>query len=140
MGALGRAWHTPRSLLTDVLPALLYLVALFLAGLAPLRSLPGPDFELADKVWHLVAFGALTALLSRMLTHFRRPVLQGLAVAALTSGSLGGLLELLQALTQYRSADAADFFADVLGAALAYALLRRLASAAGLTGTPVAQG
>ena len=48
----------------DVVPALLYLCVLFWFGLIPLKSLPGPDFELADKVWHLMAFGGLTALRS----------------------------------------------------------------------------
>jgi VanZ family protein len=138
MGALGRAWHTPRSFVVDLLPAALYLALLFWAGLIPLKSLPGPDFELADKVWHLLAFGGLTTLLSRVLRYFRRPLLQAMTTAALLSAGLGGLLELLQSLTPYRSADFADLAADVLGAALAYVMLRWLAKVGGLLETPAA--
>ncbi len=134
MGALGRAWHTPRSLAVDLIPAALYLAVLFWAGLIPLKSLPGPDFELADKVWHLVAFGGLAALLSRVLRHLRRPLLQSIGCGALISATLGAALEGLQSLTPYRSADWADLAADALGAALAYGVLRWLASAGGLLG------
>jgi len=134
MAALGRAWHTPRSLLVDVLPTALYLAVLFWAGLIPLKSLPGPDFELADKVWHLLAFGGLAALLSRVLRHFQRSLLQSIGAGALISATLGAVLEGLQSLTPYRSADFADLAADALGAALAYVVLRWLASAAGFIG------
>jgi VanZ family protein len=136
MGALGRAWHTPRSFVVDSLPAGLYLALLFWAGLIPLKSLPGPDFALADKVWHMMAFGALAALLSRVLRHFRCPLEQAIAVAALVSAALGALLELLQSLTPYRSADFADLAADALGAVLAYVVLRWLAKVGGLLGAP----
>ena len=136
MGALGRAWHTPRSFVVDLLPAALYLALLFWAGLIPLKSLPGPDFELADKMWHLLAFGGLTTLLSRVLRYFRRPLPQAMAAAALVSAGLGGLLELLQSLTRYRSADLGDLAADTLGAGLAYLVLRWLAKVGGLLSKP----
>jgi hypothetical protein len=139
MGVLGRVWHTPRGVVVDVAPALLYLCALFWFGLIPLKSLPGPDFELADKVWHLVAFGGLTALLSRTLRHLRRSALQAAFVAALGASAFGAVLEGFQALTRYRSACAADWVADSLGALLAYLALRALANAAGLV-EPAAQG
>ena len=130
MGTLGRAWQKPRGLAFDVLPALLYFALLFWAGLIPLKSLPGPDFELSDKVWHLLAFGGLAGLLSRALTYFGRPALAAARDAALVATALGGLLEVLQSLTAYRSADWADFLADSIGTALAYAVLRGLHAAA----------
>ena len=136
MGALGRAWHTPRSFVVDLLPAALYLALLFWAGLIPLKSLPGPDFELADKMWHLIAFGGLATLLSRVLRYFGCSVLASIAVAASASALLGGILELLQSLTPYRSADFADLAADALGAVLAYVVLRWLAKVGGLLDTP----
>lgn len=139
MGALGRVWHTPRSWVVDVTPALLYVAVLFWFGLIPLKSLPGPDFELADKVWHLAAFGGLTALSSRALRHYRRPPVPAAGIAALCASTLGGLLEIFQSFTRYRSAELADWAADSLGALLAYAVLRALANAAGL-GEPAAQG
>jgi VanZ family protein len=130
IAALARAWQKPRGLLLDVAPAALCLVVLFWAGLVPLESLPGPDFELKDKAWHLLAFGGLSGLLARAIAHFRRDALLAARDAALVGVALGGLLELLQGLTPYRSPDWADFVADSLGAALAYLLLRVIDAAA----------
>ena len=130
MGSLGRAWQKRRGVALDVLPAVLYLAVLFWVGLIPLKSLPGPDFKFADKVWHLMAFGGLAGLLSRALAYFGRPALAAARDAALVATALGGLLEVLQSFTTYRSADWADFLADSIGTALAYAVLRRLHAAA----------
>jgi len=130
IGQLARAWQKSRGLLLDVAPALVCLIALFWAGLVPLDSLPGPDFELKDKVWHLLAFGGLSGLLARAIAHFGRDALLAARDAAFTGAALGGLLELLQSLTRYRSPDWADFAADSLGAALAYLMQRAIAWAA----------
>jgi VanZ family protein len=130
MGALGRAWQRPRGLLLDVGPAVLYLAILFWAGLIPLKSLPGPDFAMADKVWHALAFGGLSGLLSRALVHFGRSATPAARDASLAALALGGLLEVLQSFTAYRSADWSDFLADAVGTALAYAAVRALHAAA----------
>jgi len=130
MPALGRAWQQRRGLGLDVAPALIALAMMFWFGLTPLKSLPGPQFELADKVWHLIAFGGLAGLLSRALAHFGRQSLQAAREAALLAVLLGGLIEILQSFTLYRSADLADFVADSIGVALAYAVLRGLDAAA----------
>lgn len=130
MGALGRAWQKRRGIWLDLLPAVAYLAVLFWAGLIPLKSLPGPDFEFADKVWHALAFGGLAGLVSRAFVFFGRPALQAARGAAWLAVALGGLLEVLQSFTAYRSADWADFAADSLGVALAYGVLRALHAAA----------
>jgi VanZ family protein len=130
IAALARAWQKRRGLLLDVAPACVYVVVLFWAGLVPLKSLPGPEFELKDKAWHLMAFGGLSGLLARALTHFGRDALLAARDAALVGVALGGLLELLQGLTPYRSPDWADFVADSLGAGLSYLVLRAIATAA----------
>lgn len=130
MRALARAWQKPRGLLVDVAPALLYLAVLFWMGLVPLKSLPGPDFELKDKVLHLLAFGGLAGFVARALAHFGRSLPLAARDAAWAAALLGGALELLQGLTPYRSADWADFVADSLGAALAYVTLRALGAPA----------
>jgi VanZ family protein len=130
MRALGRAWQKRRGVVLDILPAALYLAVLFWAGLIPLKSLPGPDFKFADKVWHALAFGGLAGLLSRALAFFGRPALLAARDASLVAVALGGLLEVLQSFTAYRSADWADFAADSLGVALAYWVLRALHVAA----------
>jgi hypothetical protein len=110
-------WQKPRGFFVDVLPVLLYCSVLFWAGLIPLKSLPGPDFELADKVWHAAAFGGLVGLASRAFKHWGRPPLLAARDSAALAITLGGLLEVLQSFTRYRSADVADFHADSLGAA-----------------------
>jgi VanZ family protein len=50
--------------------------------------------------------------------------------ASLVAITLGGLLELLQSFTAYRSADWADLAADALGVVLAYGALLALDRAA----------
>ena len=127
MGALAELWRKPRGFVIDVVPVALYMVALFAAGLMPLKRLPGPQFGFVDKVWHLLAFAALAVLLARALAHFRGPGPKASLHAALSSAALGGLLEVLQSLTPFRSAELADMVADGLGALLAYLALRRLA-------------
>jgi VanZ family protein len=130
MHALGAAWEKPRGLVLDVLPACLYVAALFWFGLTPLDHLPGPDFALLDKVWHAGAFGGLAGLFARTFRYAGRSPLAAARDASLVSAGLGGLLEILQSFTAYRSADWADFVADALGVALAYAVLRGLHAAA----------
>jgi len=116
--------------LLDLAPAAVYLAVLFWAGLIPLKSLPGPDFELADKVWHALAFGGLAGLVSRVFVHFGRSATFSAQSSSLIAVALGGLLEVLQSFTAYRSADWADFLADAVGVALAYGVLRALHAAA----------
>ena len=81
-------------------------------------------------MWHLAAFGGLAVLLARGFGYWGRAALPAARDAAVAAISLGGLLELLQSLTRYRSPDWADFAADALGAALAYLALRALNTAA----------
>lgn len=128
MKLLRRWWQARGGFFIDVLPLLAYLGALFWAGLIPLRSLPGPEFQFADKVWHAIAFGGLVGLLCRGLKHWGRAPLLAARDSLLLSIALGGLLELLQSLTAYRSADWVDWVADAFGAALAYGVLRLLES------------
>jgi VanZ family protein len=130
MAALGRAWQKRRGLGLDVAPALFALGLMFWFGLIPLSALPGPQFELVDKVWHLVAFGGLAGLLSRAIAHFGHRSRLAAREAALIAVTLGALLEVLQGFTHYRSADWQDLAADTLGVALAYAVLRGLDIAA----------
>jgi VanZ family protein len=126
MRPLARFWYQRRGFWFDVAPACVYLAVLLLAGLMPLRKLPGPEFELADKVWHLAAFGGLAALFARAFSYWAVERRRAARDAALLSGLLGGALEVLQSFTPYRSADFADLVADALGALLAYLVLRLL--------------
>jgi VanZ family protein len=123
---LAETWQKPWGLVLDVLPAPLYLAALFWGGLAPLKSLPGPQFEWVDKVWHLGAFAGLAVLSSRAMRHFGRSPALAARDSMLLAVALGGLLEVFQSLTPYRSADIWDWIADTIGAVLAYGILRGL--------------
>jgi VanZ family protein len=123
---LRRFWQKPRGFTLDVLPAVLYCAVLFWAGLIPLKHLPGPEFAFADKVWHAAAFGGLAALICRAFKHWGRAPLLAARDSALLTAALGGLLEVLQSFTAYRSADPLDFLADAFGVALAYAVIRSL--------------
>lgn len=126
MSKLKDIWRKPRGFAIDVLPVLLYVALLFAAGLAPLKSLPGPDVKWIDKVWHLGAFGLLALLLARAVALWRGGWPKAPRDAALVSAGLGGLLEVLQSLTGFRSAEWADMVADTVGALLAYLVLRKL--------------
>jgi hypothetical protein len=130
MTALARGWQKRRGVGLDVVPALCAMGLMFWFGLAPLGSLPGPEFELADKMWHLIAFAGLAGLLSRTMVYLGHGPLQAAREASLSAILLGGMIEVLQTFTRYRSADWADFLADTLGVALAYAVLRGLDAAA----------
>jgi VanZ family protein len=80
------------------------------AQIFTLNALPFEMGEPWDKVWHFLAYGALTLLLW-MATGGRRPVLVVAAVML-----LGGVDELRQAWLPNRSADPFDFLADLAAA------------------------
>ena len=69
----------------------------------------------SDKLAHVLLFGGLALLWWRVLP--RRWVLVGVGVTL-----YGGLMELLQALTPYRSCDLMDFLADGLGVTITLAV------------------
>jgi VanZ family protein len=128
MRALIELWRKPRGLAIDVVPALLYVAALFWFGLTPLKSLPGPELRFADKIWHFLAFALLTPLLARALRYGGRKLATAVRDGALASAALGALLEVLQSLTAFRSAELLDLVADALGALVAYWVLRPLSA------------
>jgi VanZ family protein len=114
----GLLW--PARYAVDVTLALLYVALLLGAGMIPLKSLPDPGFVPADKFWHLLAFGGLALLSFRALRHREPRVRRANASAAAFSIAVGGLLEVLQSFSSYRSAELLDLLADALGALLAF--------------------
>ncbi len=112
----------------QVVPALLYVFAVFYGGLTPAPHLPGPAFSFKDKVLHAFAFGFMHWVFYRALRFGlpRRTFLFHNGLAFLIVTAAGGLLEILQLLTSYRSAELLDFVADALGAAVAAWVLTRL--------------
>jgi VanZ family protein len=108
-----------------VVPAVIYVFAIFYGGLIPAPHVPGPEFHAQDKFLHAVAFGLMTFVIYRAVC-FVRPKLAVRPKLGLSFGAvlfLGGFLEILQAFTSYRSAELLDFVADGVGAAIVVALL-----------------
>lgn len=105
----------------NVLPALAYVVAIFVAGSWPQGPEVEPVFAFQDKVLHLLAFAGLELLVLRALRHLWPAKSRAwlLTVSLALSCLLGGLLELWQALLPSRQADPFDWVADAGGAALA---------------------
>lgn len=109
---------------THVLPAASYASALFYGGLIRIGVLPEVGFVATDKLLHALAFGGLALLLARA-AHWlrpREPLAKKLWLGGAGSSFLGLLLEVCQAFTAYRSADALDWLADTVGALLAIGL------------------
>ncbi|MBX3181869.1 MAG: VanZ family protein [Polyangiaceae bacterium] len=100
------------------------LIAGYVVGVLVLGLTPGPQLNLGDtwvpqdKLGHLVVFAGFAALLTAVLRGRRRALL-----GVLGSTSLGGALELLQALVPYRSAELLDLVADAVGAVLGAGLV-----------------
>ena len=87
------------------------MCALFmLAQIFTLSSIPFEIAEPWDKMWHVLAYSALTLLLW-IASDGRRPVLVVAAVMV-----LGAMDELRQAFLPLRTADSMDFFADLCAA------------------------
>ena len=114
----------PLSFAVHVLPAVLYAGGLFYGGLIRMGRLPEVGFVATDKLLHAVAFAGFALLLARAGHWFRpaRPPLTTLLGGALGASLAGLLLELCQACTSYRSADAWDWVADTIGALVAVAV------------------
>jgi len=95
-------------------------LAAALALITALSLLPlGPDAPTTgwDKTNHLLGFALLAMLACRAW-----PQRIVASMAALLA--YGGLIELLQSLTSYRSAEWGDWLADALGLLLGWSLLR----------------
>ncbi|MDE5720241.1 MAG: VanZ family protein [Paramuribaculum sp.] len=93
---------------------------------------PLPDdtpslFEGADKVAHFLMFGVIAALLALDVYRIKGSRYAWMA-GAVASGVLGGLIEIVQgAMGAGRSADWADWVADVAGAVVGAMLMKYMA-------------
>lgn len=91
------------------------LAVLTALSLMPQAYLPAPAFSIWDKAQHAVGFATLTFL---GLKTFSSKPLQ-VVVAMLI---YGGLIEVVQALSGWRTGDWLDLLADAIGIALAWAM------------------
>ena len=92
-----------------------YLVALLMATLSPL---PSTSYDLVrgmDKLVHVSLFGGLSILLYWIGFSSMRMMV---AIGMIAVSGFAGLIELLQGLLSYRSADRMDFLAGAIGALL----------------------
>lgn len=110
--------------LARVVPALGYAGAVFLGGTVRLPAGGGPGVD--DKLVHFVAFAGMSVLLARAGLWFRPGIDNNrlAALSAVVSLSLGGILELVQALLPYRGCEWWDWVADVLGAGVGAVCVR----------------
>lgn len=111
--------------LVYVAPAVLYVGAVFYAGLARAPDLPAPEVQFQDKIGHALAFGLMTYVLHRAIRFLgpKLAVRRALLVSFVLASALGGLLELVQLATSYRSAELLDFLADAVGAGIVAGLI-----------------
>jgi hypothetical protein len=109
-------WHTG--------PVFAYVALIFVFGSMRLHGPEGPQMP-SDKVMHLVAFGGMQLFMFRAVRW--RWTQLGLSAQLLRAAALcaaaGALLEFYQAFLPHRSAELADWLADMLGVALASGLL-----------------
>ncbi len=90
------------------------LAVLALALLPPSIDVPSTGW---DKINHVLAFSVLTLLGARAYPRHIKTVLTGLL-------AYGGLIECLQSLTPYRSAEWADLLADAVGLLVGWGITR----------------
>ncbi len=120
----------PRSgFFLHVMPAALYVVAVFIGGalrhgppLPPTGPLP------QDKVFHFLAFGMMLFIVLRALRFVfeELPLVRQIVIGVAVVSALGALLELVQAALPYRDAEVLDWVADTLGALAAAAIAWRV--------------
>ena len=115
----------PLLFVSHVVPAVVYVAAVFYGGLSRMRALPEVGFMPTDKLLHAATFAGLAFLLMRSARYAlpRTAQHKQLLLGALGSSALGALLEVCQAFVPYRSADPLDWLADTVGAGLLVAAL-----------------
>jgi VanZ family protein len=123
-----------RGFFISVMPALVYVVAIFYGGSVPGPKIPGPSFTSQDKLLHVVGFGVLQIAMLRAVRYFNpsASLPKVLLIAFALSALVGGALELWQMHIPNRSAELLDWIADLVGAglvALAIAKLSRQSEA-----------
>lgn len=96
----------------------LLIVAMLMLALLPAPPVVGA-VPFGDKIGHVLGFAALMLWYAQIYAGARERLRCALACVA-----FGLTIELLQALTPYRSAEFADLAADALGAALGWLVAR----------------
>jgi len=107
-----------------VMPAILYVVAIFYAGSVGNPPVPRV-FASADKLLHALAFLGMQCAIWRAV-RWQWPsagLIRQLTIALILTCLFGALLEVWQAALPHRTAELADWFADALGGVFGAGLL-----------------
>lgn len=101
-----------------VLPTVAYAAAILLLGMAPPQG--GSGLEGQDKLFHLIAFGVMTLMMTRSVRFLWPSWRCGrqIVTAAGIAMGLGILLEILQGFTPHRQPELGDIVADLAGVLL----------------------
>ena len=104
-----------------VWPLLLYCIGLSFLISIPNPPVPSFTFNFADKLNHIGAFFLMTILAYRAASWMfkERKVSQLILIALLFSALYGGGVEIQQIFVPERTAEIADWIADVIGGILA---------------------
>lgn len=107
-----------RGFFLHVVPALLYVFAIFYMGLIRPPGVQAPKH--ADKVMHALAFGFMQIVVLRAVRFeiARIPARRQNLVAFVLAVAAGAVLEIVQSFTPYRSAELLDLVADAVGAGI----------------------
>lgn len=110
-----------------LMPAVLSVAAALVLGTMQGGPTLGPEFDLKDKVGHLVAFGLVQITHARAAEFIFEPrrSLSMVWGAAVSATLVGAILEAWQAFLPYRTAEVLDLVADGIGAVLAALLYLR---------------
>lgn len=104
-------------------PIIIYVVIIFLVSSIPSLTPPGPKFLLKDKLAHFVEYWVLGILLFKGVGWNLTPSRIATFVFLVAVGaSIGALDELYQGLIPGRTLDIHDWYADIIGVAVAVAL------------------
>jgi VanZ family protein len=125
----------PRGFFLNVVPAVLYVFAIFYTGMIHLPRVDAPTNF--DKVMHAGAFGFMQLVVLRAVAFevARIPARRQNLIAFILVVAAGGLLEVVQSFTSYRSAELLDWIADIIGAGLVAIVVERLRSGARASST-----
>jgi len=110
----------------------MYVLLIFVLSSRPYLHSPGPDFELKDKLVHLVEYLILGILLTAAVGRLACRTKAGTFLLFLAIGAtIAAFDEVLQSHVPGRSMDVFDWVADVLGVTVGVGLFVSLTRSAG---------
>ena len=113
------------------LPAIVYIVLIFLVSSIPSLKAPGGSFMLADKVAHVIEYALLGLLLYYVAGGwFGRVRWVAMLLLVALGASVGALDEVYQSYVPGREMSGYDWYADIIGVTLGLLLMSGMRPAA----------